>query len=502
MKTAGKVYLVGAGPGDPGLLTIKGKRVIENADALVYDYLAAEPIVGLAPPDCERIYVGKKARAHTLEQDEINALLVRLAREGKNVVRLKGGDPFVFGRGGEEAQELRAAGVQFEIVPGVTSGIAAPAYAGIPVTHRDHNTAVTFVTGHEDAAKNFSTLDWSKLALPNHTLVLYMAMGNLAAITAELLRNGLAASTPIAIVREGTKPAQQTLVATLGTILAELERTPIAPPAIAIVGDVVRLRDELRWFDRLPLFAKRVLVTRMASGSLEFAARLWEAGAEPILAPLIRIVPPEDTRPITRAVESARAYRWIVFSSRNGVDAFWSELQTRGRDARALGATKIAAIGPKTAQTLAEHGIVADFIPSRYVGESVADGLLARTETGDRILLFRAQEARDAIPQILRSGGREVEIVAAYRAVQNDVADLAERVAASDVLTFTSAGIVRSFAAQLEDAAAAARGKVVACIGPITAEAAKAAGLEVSIVAADFTTEGLARALIAAPILR
>jgi uroporphyrinogen III methyltransferase/synthase len=499
---AGKVFLVGAGPGDPGLLTIKGKRAIENADALVYDYLAAEPIVALAPPDCERIYVGKKARAHTLEQEEINTLLVRLAREGKNVVRLKGGDPFVFGRGGEEAQELHAAGIAFEIIPGVTSGIAAPAYAGIPVTHRDHNTAVTFVTGHEDPSKQLSTLDWSKLAAPNHTLVFYMAMGNLASIAAELMRNGLSASTPIAIVREGTKPAQQTLVATLETVALEIERTPIAPPAIAIVGEVVRLRDELRWFDRLPLFGKRVLVTRMASGSLEFAARLWEAGAEPVLAPLIRIVPPEDTRAIERAVEKANTYEWIVFSSRNGVDAFWGELQVRGRDARALGATKIAAIGPKTAETLAEHGIVADFIPSRYVGESVGEGLLARTEPNDRILLFRAQEARDALPEMLREGGRNVDIVAAYRAVRNDVADLAERVANSDMLTFTSAGIVRSFAAQLDDPVRAAHGKVVACIGPITADAAKAIGLEVSVVAQEFTTEGLARALIAAPILR
>lgn len=499
---AGKVFLVGAGPGDPGLLTIKGKRVIESADVLVYDYLAAEPIVALAPANCERIYVGKKAKQHTMEQGDINALLVRLAREGKNIVRLKGGDPFVFGRGGEEAQELHAAGVAFEIVPGVTSGIAAPAYAGIPVTHRDHNTAVTFVTGHEDADKALSTLDWSKLANPGQTLVLYMAMGNLPSIVAELTRHGLSPATPIAIVREGTKPAQQTLVATLATIVDELARAHIAPPAIVIIGDVVRLRDELRWFERLPLFGKRVLVTRMASGSLEFAERLWEAGAEPILAPLIRIVPPEDLAPIVSAVANAQSYAWIAFSSRNGVDAFWTELQRRGRDARAIGATKIAAIGPKTAETFAEHGVVADFIPSRYVGESVAEGLIARTKPGDGILLFRAQEARDALPDMLRAEGRKVEIVAAYRAVRNEIADLAERVAQSDVLTFTSAGIVRSYAAQLADPVGASRGKIVACIGPITAEAAKSAGLDVSIVAEDFTTEGLARALIAAPILR
>lgn len=481
-------------------MTIKAKRVIEAADALVYDYLAAEPIVALAPPSCERIYVGKKAKQHMLEQEDINALLVRLANEGKQVVRLKGGDPFVFGRGGEEAQELHDAQIPFEIVPGITSGIAAPAYAGIPVTHRAFNTAVTFVTGHEDIEKELSTLDYGRLAGPNQTLVLFMAMGNLGTMVAELMRNGLSPQTPIAIVREGTKPTQQTLVATLETVAAEVARAKLAPPAIAIIGDVVRLREELRWYDRLPLFGKRVLITRAASSSTEFAARLWEAGAEPVLAPLIRIVPPEDPAAAAGAVENVRAYQWIVFSSRNGVDAFWEELHRKGGDARRLGDVRVAAIGPKTAEVLAQRGIVADFVPSRYISESVAEGLLQRTKTGDRVLLFRAQEARDALPATMSEAGRRVDVVAAYRTLRAEVSDLAERVAGCDIITFTSAGIVRSFVAQLTDPIAATRGKTVACIGPITADAAKAAGLEVSIVAEDFTTEGLARALLVTPL--
>jgi uroporphyrinogen III methyltransferase / synthase len=490
----GRVSLVGAGPGDPGLLTLKGKRAIESAGALVYDYLAAEPIVALASADCERIYVGKRAKHHTLTQDEITALLIRLAGEGKHVVRLKGGDPFVFGRGGEEAQALAAAGIPFEIIPGITSGIAAPAYAGIPLTHRDYNTAVTFVTGHEDPEKTISSLDWNKLADPHHALVLYMAMGNLGSIAGALIEHGLAPETPVAIIREGTKPAQETLVATLETV------APLPAPAIVVVGDIVRLREELRWFDRSPLFGKRVLVTRPAGDDAEFAARLWENGAEPVLAPLLRIVPPQDTAAAARAVDGVRHYRWVVFSSRNGVDAFFAELRRIERDARHLADTKVAAIGPKTAGALALRGIRADFVPLRYVSEEIADGLLEHSARGDRILLFRAQEARDVVPDALRAAGRHVDVVAAYRALQADVPDLGAKVASCDILTFTSAGTVRSFAAQVPDAAQAARGKIVACIGPITAEAAREIGVQVAIVAEEFTTEGLLEALLAAPL--
>jgi uroporphyrinogen III methyltransferase/synthase len=492
------VFLVGAGPGDPGLLTLRAKHLIETADVLVYDYLAAEPILAFAMPECERIYVGKRAKAHTMPQDEINALLVRLAREGKRVVRLKGGDPFVFGRGGEEAQVLCAAGIEFEVVPGITAGIAAPAYAGIPVTHRAYNTAVTFVTGHEDPAKDLSTLDWSKLADPHQTLVFYMAMSNLAQISAALVRHGLAAMTPVAIVHEGTKPVQQTLVTTLENASADAERAGIGPPAIVVVGDVVVLREELRWFDRRPLFGKRVLITRQAPSSDAFAERLREAGAEPVLAPLIRIAPPKDAQAAAAAVRAIGDFDWIVFSSRNGVERFWQELAGVQLDTRALSGVRIAAIGPRTAEALQTRGIKPDFVPSRYVSESVAEGLLARTKPGDRVLLFRAQEARDVLPDALRQAGRAVTVVAAYRAVRAPVPDLAHLVERCDILTFTSAGIVRSFVAQLEDAVAAARGKIVACIGPITAQAARDAGLEPGVVAEEFTTEGLARSLVAA----
>ena len=301
----GKVFLVGAGPGDPGLLTLKAARLIASCDVLVYDYLAAPAIVALAPPDCEKIYVGKKAGAHTLRQEEITALIVRLGKEGKRVVRLKGGDVFVFGRGGEEATELREAGVAFEIVPGITSAIAAPAYAGIPISHRDHNTSFTIATGHEDPTKGYSSLDFAKLANPAQTLVFLMAMGNLAGIVAKLRENGLAGETPVGIVREGTRPEQETLVATLETVVAEVERTKFAAPAIVVIGNVVRERERIRWFDTTPLFGKRVLVTRPAADAGAFAAKLWETGAEPLVAPAIAIGPPDDAAAAGAAVRGS-----------------------------------------------------------------------------------------------------------------------------------------------------------------------------------------------------
>ncbi|MBD5654591.1 MAG: uroporphyrinogen-III C-methyltransferase, partial [Candidatus Eremiobacteraeota bacterium] len=304
----GKVWLVGAGPGDPGLLTLKGARAIANCDTLVYDYLASSAIVALAPPDCDKIYVGKKAGAHTLSQDEITALIVRLGREGKKVVRLKGGDVFVFARGGEEAAELRAAGVPFEIVPGITSAIAAPAYAGIPITHRDHNTSFTIATGHEDPTKGYSSLDYAKLANPQQTLVFLMAMGSLAGIVAKLREHGMPGDLPVGIVREGTKPTQETLVATLDTIVAEVERTRFAAPAIVVIGNVVRERETIRWFDTGPLFGKRVLVTRARDGADEFAATLWEIGAEPVIAPAISIGPPDDPAPARDAIRALDTY--------------------------------------------------------------------------------------------------------------------------------------------------------------------------------------------------
>ena len=330
MAGRGKVWLVGAGPGDPGLLTLKAARALAQCDVLVYDYLASPAIVALAPPDCEKIYAGKQAGAHTLSQDEITALIVRLGSAGKNVVRLKGGDVFVFARGGEEARALADAGVPFEIVPGITSAIAAPAYAGIPVTHRDHNTAFTIATGHEDPTKGYSSLDFAKLANPKATTIFLMAMGNLAGIVGELRAHGLPGTTPVAIVHEGTKPSQRVVTATIDTIVAEVARSGIGAPAIVVIGDVVTEREHLRWFDLQPLFGKRVLVTRPAHQAGNFATRLWEAGAEPIVAPTIAIGPPSDPQPARDAVAQVRDYAWVAFTSRNGVDAFFDRLGELG----------------------------------------------------------------------------------------------------------------------------------------------------------------------------
>ena len=493
--TTGKVWLVGAGPGDPGLLTLKGARAIANCDTLVYDYLASSAIVALAPPDCEKIYVGKKAGAHTLSQDEITALIVRLGREGKRVVRLKGGDVFVFARGGEEAAELRAAGVAFEIVPGITSAIAAPAYAGIPITHREHNTSFTIATGHEDPTKGYSSLDFAKLANPKQTLVFLMAMGSLAGIVAKLREHGMPGDLPVGIVREGTKPTQETLVATLDTIVAEVKRTKFAAPAIVVIGNVVRERETIRWFDTGPLFGKRVLVTRARDNADEFAAKLWEIGAEPVIAPTIAIGPPDDPVPAREAVAMLDRYAWIVFTSAHGVDACFDALTSAGGDARRFGHARVAAIGPKTAERLTAHGLRADFVPASAVGDAVAAGLAERTVPGDRVLTYGAQEMRDVIPESLRARGCVVDVVAAYKTapVQDDaLARLAEE---TDVWTFTSASTVRAFADNVPGAGDLAQSKTVACIGPITAAAARACGIEPSVVAEEYTVDGLLRAM-------
>ncbi len=495
---AGKVWLVGAGPGDPGLLTLKGARALAQCDVLVYDYLASAAIVGLAPPDCEKIYVGKKAGAHTLTQDEITALIVDLGKQGRKVVRLKGGDVFVFARGGEEAQALREAGVAFEIVPGITSAIAAPAYAGIPITHRDHNTSFSISTGHENPLKGESTLDFAKLANPSQTVVFLMAMGNLAGIVGELRKHGMPGDKPVAIVREGTKPTQETLVATLDTIVAEVERTKFAAPAIVVVGDVVAERETIRWFDRGALFGKRVLVTRPAAQAGEFAARLWELGAEPILAPTIAIGPPDDGDAARAAVARVRDYAWVVFTSANGVHAFFDRLTESGRDVRAFGDTKIAAIGPKTGEALGAQGIRVDFMPAAYVNEAVASGLLARTNAGDRVLLFRAQEARDVVPDALRDGGRICDNVAAYATRPVVDPEFAAKLERADIVTFTSSSTVSGLLANLADAPSALAGKLVACIGPITAKTARDAGIAVNVVADEFTADGLVDALTTA----
>jgi uroporphyrinogen III methyltransferase/synthase len=492
---AGKVWLVGAGPGDPGLLTLKGARALAGCDTLVYDYLASQAILELAPPECERIYVGKQAGRHTLTQDEITALIVKLGHDGKKVVRLKGGDVFVFARGGEEARALAEAGVPFEIVPGVTSAIAGPAYAGIPVTHRAHNTSFTVATGHEDPTKGESSLDFAKLANRKATTIFLMAMTNLAAITAKLREHGLPGDTPVGIVHEGTKPTQEVVVATLDTVLDAVARSGISAPAVVVFGDVVNEREHIRWFDAQPLFGKRVLVTRPAHQTGDFATRLWEAGAEPIVAPTITIAPPDDAAAAAAAVARVRDYDWVTFTSRNGVDAFFDQLRAIERDARAFGDTKIAAIGPKTAEALAARGIHVDLVPTEFVNEAVAAELLARTQSGERVLLYRAQEARDVLPETLRLHGRTVDVVAAYRTRFVDDPELGAKTERADIVTFTSSSTVAGFVHNVPDAARALATKRVAAIGPITAQTAREHGIRVDVVAEEFTVDGLLFAL-------
>ncbi|HVA27726.1 MAG TPA: uroporphyrinogen-III C-methyltransferase [Candidatus Baltobacteraceae bacterium] len=496
--SSGRVSLVGAGPGDPGLLCVRAAEVLAQADVLLYDALASDPIVALAPTRCERIFVGKRGGNHAMPQSEIEALAIQHARAGKHVVRLKGGDPFVFGRGGEEAQALYAAGIPFQIVPGISSAIAAPAYAGIPVTHRDFNTAFTVVTGHEDPSKNGSTLDWSKLADPNRTLVFLMATGNLESIAEKLVVNGLAATTPVAVIENGTRPTQRTVVSALDAVAQDVARAGIGAPAIVVVGDVVTLRGQLQWFDRAPLFGKRVLVTRPARQAESFVRALYARGVEPILASTILIVPPDDPRPAHRAIDDLAGYGWVVFTSQNGVDAFFDRLAALDTDARYFGKTKIAAIGSKTAQRLRDRGVRADLVPAAFVSEEIGRALLEKTGEGERILIYRAQEARDALPTMLEDADRNVTVVAAYKTIFEIDPAFATKVASADVLTFTSASTVRGFVELLggEDAARnAARGKLVACIGPITTDAADALGLHVDVVADVYTTDGLLDAL-------
>ena len=492
---SGKVWLVGAGPGDPGLLTLKAARAIAGCDVLVYDYLASPAIVSTAPASCEKIYVGKKADKHTMPQDEITALIVRLGLEGKNVVRLKGGDVFVFARGGEEATELYEAGVAFEIVPGITSAIAAPAYAGIPITHRNHNTSFTIATGHEDPTKDFSSLDFEKLANPSQTLVFLMAMGSLAGIVAKLREHGVPGDMPVAIVREGTKPTQETLVATLDTIVADVERTKFKAPAIVVIGTVVRERESIRWFDRNPLFGKHVLVTRPIDQTREFVDRLYEAGAQPVLAPTIAIVAPDVPEAARAAAERFDAYAWVVFTSQNGVAAAFALLAERGADARAFGRAKVAAVGLKTAAALAAHGIIADFVPERFVADDVAAGLLERLESGDRTLLFGAQDMRDVIAVRLGEAGHACDSIAAYKTSMVIDPEIARAAREADVWTFASASAVEGFFANVPDAATLAIEKTVACIGPITAAAMREHGVNVNVVPNDFTVDGLVDAL-------
>ncbi len=492
---AGTVYLVGAGPGDPDLITRRALELIAAADVILYDRLIPPGVLDGARADADLRYVGKEPGAASVPQEEIEAELIELARAGRSVVRLKGGDPFVFGRGGEEAQALAAAGVPFEIVPGVTAGVAAPAYAGIPVTHRDDASAVAFVTGHEDPSKDGSAIDWTALAAFPGTLVFYMGVRNLERIAAAVVEGGRSPDEAAAVVSHGTLTSQRTATGTLADIAERAAEEGLTAPAVTIVGPVAALRETLAWLERRPLFGRSVVVTRAREQASGLARRLAKLGAEVIEAPAIRIVPRESEE-LDRAVAAIERYALVCLTSPNGVRLFAEALMRRGRDARALAGAKIATIGPGTAEALANFGIGADIVPERSVAEALVEELASMPVEGKAVLVARAAGARDVLPDALGERGAEVDVVALYDTVGDPLSERTiEAAAGADYVTFTSSSTVRFFLEALGDRGFPAHARVIS-IGPITSETARERGLEVHVEAAHHDIDGLVEALL------
>ena len=492
-----KVYLIGAGPGDPGLLTIKGKDILEKADVVVYDYLANDTLLGYARPDAERIYVGKVAGNHALPQDGINKLIIEKAKEGKIVARLKGGDPYIFGRGGEEAEELLDAGVPFEEVPGISSTIAGPAYAGIPLTHRSFSSSVTLITGHENPDKPGSVHNWKALAASANTLVFVMGMKNLPDIARNLIEAGLSPDTPAALVHWGTTAKHRSLAATLGTLHEEGVRQGFTNPSVIIVGKVVTLRDRLNWFEQKPLLGRSVVVTRAREQASGLAAQLADLGAEVIQFPTIDIKPLEDYSSVDAAVRNLGAYDWLIFTSANGVKCFWERLEAQGLDARALYGLQVAAIGPATAQAVRTHGIAPDFVPEAYIAESVAEGLIGLGMDGKKV--------REVLPEELRKAGAQVDVLPVYETVPAAAHrdEVLQRLEAGtlDAVTFGSSSTVDNFFAQIpadtiRNQPEEKRVKF-ASIGPVTTKTLAKYGFACDIQPEDFTIPALVKALTA-----
>ncbi len=500
----GKVFLIGAGPGDPGLLTVKGANLIKNADVIIYDYLASPELLSLAGKNAQIIYVGKKGGDHTMAQEDINRLIVEKAKKGLTVARLKGGDPFIFGRGGEEAQVLEKQGISFEIVPGVTSAVAAPAYAGIPLTHRDCTSTLAFVTGHEDPTKPKSKIDWAALAKGMGTIVFLMGVKNLPHITEKLKNNGMAASTPVALVRWGTTPNQVTITGNLDNIVARVKQARLKAPAIIVVGKVVNLRDKLKWFENRPLFGKRIVVTRAREQASGLVRRLLSMGASCLECPTIKIVPPDDFTPLDNAIKELSSYKWIIFTSVNGVKFFFGRLFEKGLDARALCHIKTACIGPVTAEKLFEYGFKTDIIPESFHGESVVEAFENEDIKDKKILLPRAKQARPVLPVELKNMGAKVDEITVYKTVRDDtnaalLMDYLKK-GEIDMVTFTSSSTAKNFASLFSDMDSMKRlmhGVKIASIGPITTATAKELGLDVHVTADEYTIKGLCHKILA-----
>jgi uroporphyrinogen III methyltransferase / synthase len=492
----GVVYLVGAGPGEPGLMTARSLELIAAADSIFYDRLIPPGALAGARDDAELVYVGKRPGIPSVPQEEIGERLVEAARAGRGVVRLKGGDPFVFGRGGEEGEALREAGVEFEVVPGVTAGVAATAYAGIPVTHRDDASAVAFVTGHEDPDKPESALDWDALARFPGTLVFYMGVRRLPENAAALIEAGRDPAEPAAAIEKGTMDGQRTVVATLGTIAEAVEREGVGAPALIVVGAVAARREQLGWLERRPLHGRRVVVTRARPQAIPLAPTLRDLGAEVVELPAIRIEPRLSGTEVRDAVAGIGDYSLVCLTSPNGVRLLFEALAEVGLDARALAGAAVAAIGPGTARALAEHGIAADVVPERFVAEALVEALAGIEVEGRRVLVARAAEARDVLPDALRERGAEVDVVALYETVREEPdPDAVEAARGADYVSFTSSSTVANLTEALGDRFPA--GARVVSIGPVTSEAARAAGLRVDVEAERHDVDGLIAALLA-----
>lgn len=500
MSKKGKVYLVGAGPGDVGLITVKGLRCIREADTILYDRLVEPQLLTRANEKAELIYVGKESGKPALAQEETNAILVAKALEGKIVTRLKGGDPFVLGRGAEEAEALAKNNIPFEVVPGVSAATAVPAYAGIPLTHRKLASSFAVITGQETPDKEGPGIAWDRIATAVDTLVFLMGMENLKLIVEKLIKYGRPPSTPVALIRWGTLPRQHTLVGTLGDIVAKVEAADFRPPAVIIVGDVVTLHQHLKWFTSKPLFGKRVLVTRPRHQANKLIELLAQEGAEPIELPVIEITPPPSWADLDSALGRLSDYDWIIFTSTNGVDAFFKRLYHHHWDARQLAGTRVCSIGKATATELEKHGIRADLIPGEYSSSGIISSLKYEQVKGARFLLPRSEIADRMLVEGLLMSGAQVDQVTAYNTIvaperNSSVKQLFQETEV-DIVTFTSPSTVQGLIASLQGERELLQNAVIACIGPVTAKAAEEAGLKIDVMAKEHTMEGLVRALV------
>lgn len=498
----GKVYLIGAGPGDIGLLTVKGMKCLQKAEVVVYDFHLNAQILNYINHDAEFIYAGKRGGHHAMTQDEINQALVDKAKEGKIVCRLKGGDPFVFGRGGEEAEVLVKEGIEFEVIPGVSSSIAAPAYAGIPLTHRKYSSSFAVITGNEDITKPESSIDWSKFANGFDTLVFLMGVKNIGAITSKLIEHGKSPDTPTAVVRWGTRPDQKTVVSTLKNIAGLVAEEKIRPPAVMVVGNAVKLRDTLKWYENKPLFGQRILITREYTNDYE---TLEDLGAEIFEFPTIETAPPVSYKELDESIDKVETYNWIIFTSANGFKYFMQRLLDKGRDIRDLKGVRICAIGTKTAEVIRNYGIKVDLIPEEFNAEGLIKAFSPQPSAlslkGLKILLPRAEVAREVFPQKVRELGGEIDTPAAYRAIKPEKHGKRLKRFLKEgrisVATFTSAATFKNFVDIMgEDAIEFLKDVTIAVIGPVTARAIETAGLKVSIMPKEATIKAMVDEII------